>query len=69
MNTALQEKIDPNRLPRHVAIIMDGNGRWAQNHSLPRIEGHWAGVKVVDRIVTLSRELKLEALTLYSFSG
>ena len=68
VNTALKEKIVPNRLPRHVAIIMDGNGRWAQNHSLPRIEGHWAGVKVVDRIVTLSRELKLEALTLYSFS-
>ena len=68
VNTALKEKIVPNRLPRHVAIIMDGNGRWAQNHSLPRIEGHWAGVKVVDRIVTLSRELNLEALTLYSFS-
>ncbi|MZG31155.1 MAG: isoprenyl transferase [Nitrospinae bacterium] len=68
VNTALQEKIDPNRLPRHVAVIMDGNGRWAQNHSLPRIEGHWAGVKVVDRIVTLGRKLNLEALTLYSFS-
>ena len=67
-NTELQEKVDPNRLPRHVAIIMDGNGRWAQNHSLPRVEGHWAGVKVVDRIVTLSRKLNLEALTLYSFS-
>ncbi len=47
---------------------MDGNGRWAQNHRLPRMEGHWAGVKTVDRIVTLSRKLKLEALTLYSFS-
>jgi len=68
VNTELQEKIDPSRLPRHVAIIMDGNGRWAKNHSLPRVEGHWAGVKVVDRIVTLSRKLKLEALTLYSFS-
>lgn len=68
VNIALQEKIDPNHMPRHVAIIMDGNGRWAQNNSLPRIEGHWAGVKVVDRIVTLSRKLKLEALTLYSFS-
>jgi len=68
VNTALQEKVDPNRLPRHVAIIMDGNGRWAQNHSLPRVEGHWEGVKAVDRIVTLSRKLKLEALTLYSFS-
>jgi undecaprenyl diphosphate synthase len=68
VNTALQEKINPKHMPRHIAIIMDGNGRWAQNNSLPRIEGHWAGVKVVDRIVTLSRKLKLEALTLYSFS-
>ncbi len=68
VDTALQKKIEPNRLPRHVAIIMDGNGRWAENNSLPRIEGHWAGVKVVDRIVTLSCKLKLEALTLYSFS-
>ncbi len=68
VDISLQEKIDSNRLPRHVAIIMDGNGRWAQNNSLPRIEGHWAGVKVVDSIVTLSRELNLEALTLYSFS-
>jgi undecaprenyl diphosphate synthase len=68
VNTALQKKIDLNRLPRHVGIIMDGNGRWAQNHSLSRIEGHWAGVKVVDRIVALSCKLKIEALTLYSFS-
>jgi undecaprenyl diphosphate synthase len=68
VNTALQEKINPKHMPKHVAIIMDGNGRWAQNNSLPRIEGHWAGVKVVDRIVALSRKLKLEALTLYSFS-
>ena len=68
VTAALQENIDPNRLPKHIAIIMDGNGRWAQNHSLPRVEGHWAGVKVVDRIVTLSRKLNLEALTLYSFS-
>ncbi len=68
VDTALQKKIDPNRLPKHVAVIMDGNGRWAQNHSLPRIEGHWVGVKVVDRIVTLSRKLNLGALTLYSFS-
>ncbi len=68
VNTALQKKIDPSRLPKHVAIIMDGNGRWAQKQSLPRVEGHWEGVKVVDRIVTLSRKLNLEALTLYSFS-
>ena len=64
----LKEKIDPHRLPRHVAVIMDGNGRWAQKNSLPRVEGHWAGVKVVDRIITLGCKLNLEALTLYSFS-
>ena len=64
----LQEKIDLHRLPRHIAVIMDGNGRWAQKNSLPRVEGHWAGVKVVDRIVTLGCKLNLEALTLYSFS-
>ena len=64
----LQEKIDPHRLPRHIAIIMDGNGRWAQKHSLPRVEGHWAGVKVVDRIVALGCKMNLKALTLYSFS-
>ena len=64
----LQEKIDFRRLPRHIAVIMDGNGRWAQKNSLPRVEGHWAGVKVVDRIVTLGCKLNLEALTLYSFS-
>ena len=64
----LQEKIDPHRLPRHIAVIMDGNGRWAQKHSLPRVQGHWAGVKVVDRIVTLGCKMNLKALTLYSFS-
>ena len=52
VESQLQEKIDPLRLPRHIAVIMDGNGRWAQKNSLPRVEGHWAGVKVVDRIVT-----------------
>jgi len=64
----LSKKIDPQQLPRHIAVIMDGNGRWAQQHSLPRVEGHWAGVKVVDRIVTLGCKMNLEALTLYSFS-
>ena len=64
----LPKKIDPNQLPRHIAIIMDGNGRWAQQNSLPRVEGHWAGVKVVDRMVTLACKMNLQALTLYSFS-
>lgn len=64
----LQEQIDPNRLPRHIAIIMDGNGRWAKNNRLPRVEGHREGVKAVDRIVTFCRNLHIEALTLYAFS-
>ena len=61
--------IDRNRIPRHIAIIMDGNGRWAKKNSLPRVQGHWEGVKSVDRIVTLCRKLEIEALTLYSFSN
>ena len=65
----LIDKIDLTRLPRHVAIIMDGNGRWAKKNFLARVSGHREGVKTVDRIVTLSCELNLEALTLYSFSG
>ena len=60
--------ITPEQLPRHVAIIMDGNGRWAQQRGLPRIEGHRQGAETVERIVTESRKLGLEALTLYSFS-
>ena len=61
--------IDFTRIPRHIAIIMDGNGRWARKNSLPRVQGHWEGVKSVDRIVTLCRKLNIEALTLYSFSN
>ena len=54
--------------PRHVAVIMDGNGRWAQQRSLPRIAGHRAGVEAVRRLVRLTRERQIEVLTLYSFS-
>jgi len=60
--------IADERFARHVAIIMDGNGRWAQRRSLPRTAGHAAGAKVVRRIVTEAARLGLEALTLYSFS-
>ena len=55
-------------LPRHVAIIMDGNGRWAKKRHLPRIAGHRAGAYSIREIVRLSGELGLEALTLYAFS-
>jgi len=60
--------VDEARLPRSVAIIMDGNGRWAAQRSWPRPMGHQAGAKVVRRIVTEAARLGLEALTLYSFS-
>jgi undecaprenyl diphosphate synthase len=55
-------------VPRHVAIIMDGNGRWATQQGLPRVAGHRAGAKVVRTIVTEAARIGLEALTLYSFS-
>jgi undecaprenyl diphosphate synthase len=64
-----QERLDPNRLPRHVAIIMDGNGRWAQARNLPRVEGHRAGVAAVRRTVEAAAELGIEYLTLYAFSA
>ena len=62
------EGLDPTRLPRHVAIIMDGNGRWAKGRGLPRVMGHRAGIKSVRTVVTTARELGIEALTLYAFS-
>jgi len=54
---------------RHVAIIMDGNGRWAKKRLLPRIAGHRAGVQAVRRVARAARELRLECLTLYAFSS
>jgi len=56
-------------LPRHVAIIMDGNGRWAQSRGLPRVEGHRQGAKSVREVVRAAREVGLGALTLYAFSS
>ncbi len=60
--------IDLDRLPRHVAIIMDGNGRWAKARNLPRVEGHRAGVAAVRDTVEAAAQLHLEVLTLYAFS-
>ncbi len=59
---------DPAKVPAHVAIIMDGNGRWARQRSLPRIEGHRRGVETVREIVDAARELGIRCLTLYAFS-
>jgi undecaprenyl diphosphate synthase len=61
--------VDPDRLPRHIAIIMDGNGRWAQQRGLPRIEGHRHGVKSVRRITEECARLGIEQLTLYCLSS
>ncbi len=61
--------IPPERLPRHVAIIMDGNGRWARRHGLPRIEGHRRGVASVRRTTTECARLGIPQLTLYCLSS
>lgn len=65
---SLAESIDPQRLPAHIAIIMDGNGRWARRRSLPRAAGHRAGVEPVRITVDTCARLGLQALTLYAFS-
>jgi undecaprenyl diphosphate synthase len=61
-------KIDKGKLPRHIAIVMDGNGRWAQQRHLPRNAGHRAGVMAVDDVVTTARRLGISCLTLYALS-
>jgi undecaprenyl diphosphate synthase len=65
---ALVRAIDFSRLPRHVAIIMDGNGRWAKLRHKPRVEGHRAGIDAVRDVVETSARMGLEVLTLYAFS-
>jgi len=60
--------IDPSKLPNHIAIIMDGNGRWARKRGLPRIAGHWAGAEALRDIVEFCAELKIKVLTVYAFS-
>ncbi len=60
--------IDPERLPKHIAIIMDGNGRWAKSQALGRVLGHRKGVESVRVAVKTCRQLGIEALTLYAFS-
>jgi undecaprenyl diphosphate synthase len=64
----LASELDSTRIPSHIAIIMDGNGRWAKRRNFPRILGHKAGMDTVSRIVEACTQLGLEALTLYAFS-
>src|ERR1700679_2617895 len=64
----LIEKLDPKRLPNHLAVIMDGNGRWAEKRHLPRNAGHRAGVRAAREVIETCARLKLPCLTLYAFS-
>lgn len=64
----IPDSIDPGRLPRHVAIIMDGNGRWAKQQGKPRLYGHKKGVNSVQAVVEQAADLGIEVLTLYAFS-
>jgi undecaprenyl diphosphate synthase len=64
----LAQAIDPSRLPAHIAIIMDGNGRWANRRRLPRVAGHKAGIGPVRSTVETCARLGVKVLTLYAFS-
>ena len=64
----LREQIDLNRLPRHIAIIMDGNGRWAKRKGRPRVFGHRSAVQAVRDTTEAAAELGIQYLTLYAFS-
>ena len=68
LERAKEEILAAGNVPRHVAVIMDGNGRWAQKRGLPRIEGHRAGIKSVRDVVEATGELGIDVLTLYAFS-
>ncbi len=65
---SLLSKLDLNSLPKHISIIMDGNGRWAKKHNKPRVFGHRNGVKAVREVTEASAELGIKYLTLYAFS-
>ncbi len=62
-------RLEPERLPHHIAIIMDGNGRWAKRRHLPRIAGHRSGVASVRSTVETAARIHIPALTLFSFSA
>ena len=66
--TEVYRRLDPARLPRHIAIIMDGNGRWARRRHMPRVAGHRAGVSAVRSTVETAARIHIPALTLYAFS-
>ena len=65
---SIVDNIDKDRLPRHVAIIMDGNGRWAKQRGLDRSQGHIEGVNTVRKVTEIASEIGISYLTLYTFS-
>lgn len=65
----LRERLDPARMPAHIAIITDGNGRWAKKRGLPRVEGHRRGYQTARKIVRAASDLGVKALTMYAFSA
>ncbi len=67
-NLELSKDIDKRRIPQHIAIIMDGNGRWANKKGLPRSFGHNKGVSVLKEIIKASKNLGCRVLTVYAFS-
>ena len=64
----MSQELFGKKIPRHVAIIMDGNGRWAKNRNLPRIEGHRAGGKTLENVISLAAKTGVRYLTVYAFS-
>lgn len=68
-NTGAAAAAAPAALPRHIAIIMDGNGRWATQRGLPRVEGHRRGVEALRRTLKAARDIGIEIVTVYSFSS
>ena len=66
-NNDLSKRIDKQKVPEHVAIIMDGNGRWATKRGLPRSYGHEKGVSVLKEILKVSKKLGCKVLTVYAF--
>ena len=69
MKSKTQIELDPERIPRHIAVIMDGNGRWARRKGLPRLEGHRRGYLALKNIVMAAAELNVKVLTAYGFSS
>ena len=66
--TAEEYQLNPEKMPKHIAIIMDGNGRWATKRALPRKAGHKAGAEALERIIYAAKDMGLEHLTVYAFS-